>query len=144
MRLTALSQDPEAYESALRDWSGAGDTEERWRGRLTDVPFNAVLTEGGSPAGMVSVTAPDGDGLAELISLWVPPHARGRGAGDTAVRAALEWAGRQRGVHQVGLGVRPGNDRAVALFARNGFTRARVDEGGELRMTRPVRREAED
>ncbi|MFJ8493744.1 GNAT family N-acetyltransferase [Streptomyces sp. NPDC094038] len=139
LRLRALTESPEVYASALADWTGPQDTEERWRGRLTDVPFNAVLWHGDRAVGMVSGTAPGADGLVELISLWVAPEARGRGLGDAAVGAVLAWARRTHPGRAVALSVRLGNNRAADLFRRNGFVDAAV-AGGERDERRMLHR----
>jgi ribosomal protein S18 acetylase RimI-like enzyme len=138
LRLRALAESPEVYASVLADWTGPRDTEERWRGRLTDVPFNAVLWHGDRAVGMVSGTAPGTGGLVELISLWVAPEARGRGVGDAAVGAVLAWARRTHPGCAVALSVMAGNDPAVGLFRRNGFVDAPAAgaEAGERRMLR--------
>src|SRR5262249_27607614 len=63
-RLGAPAEAPYAF----RSWMGGGDRAERWRARLS-VPgsFNVVALP---------------DGVAELVSLWVSPAARGHGIGD--------------------------------------------------------------
>lgn len=43
LRLAAPTETPEAFGSTLAAWSGSGDTEARWRGRLDDVGLNLVL-----------------------------------------------------------------------------------------------------
>lgn len=57
LRLAALAEAPAVFGSTLADWTGEGDTEDRWRARLSSVPFNAIVTCDGEPAGMVSATA---------------------------------------------------------------------------------------
>jgi hypothetical protein len=57
-----------AFSSSLADWSGAGDSEERWRARLTPVQFNLAAYLGGTEAGMISGVE-FGDGAAELLSM---------------------------------------------------------------------------
>ncbi|WP_325004908.1 hypothetical protein [Intrasporangium sp.] len=69
LRRAALTESPAAFGSTLAQWSGAGDTERRWRARLTSVALNLVLTMDGEPVGLVSATAPGADGHVELISL---------------------------------------------------------------------------
>lgn len=71
LRRGALSEAPGAVGSTLAEWSGAGDTEQRWRARLAGVALNLVLTVDGEPVAMVSATAPGTDGEVELIGLWV-------------------------------------------------------------------------
>ncbi len=119
LRLAALTEAPEAFGSTLADWSGAGDTEARWRGRLHHVPYNVLALRDDVAVGMVSATEPHEDGV-ELVSMWVAPSARGHGVGDALVDAVAAWA-RERGVATVTHDVRASNDRAVALYARNGF-----------------------
>lgn len=124
LRLAALTQAPAAFGSTLTEWSGAGDTEQRWRSRLHDVALNLVLIRDGVPVGMVSATAPDAEGQVELISLWVTPAARGRGVGDKAVRQVLAWARRAHPASRVVLSVKTDNDHAGRLYQRQGFVDA--------------------
>jgi len=42
LRQAALAEAPGAFGSTLAEWTGAGDTEARWRARLVTVPFNVV------------------------------------------------------------------------------------------------------
>ncbi|MBB5853824.1 GNAT family N-acetyltransferase [Amycolatopsis umgeniensis] len=114
LRLAALRLDPDVFGATLAHWEDA--PEERWRARLTDVPFNVLAT----PAGMVSATAPEG-GAVELLSLWVAPAGRGRGVGDALVTAVLEWA-RSVGAESVRLRVYDHNARARDLYYRHGFS----------------------
>ncbi|TWP36498.1 GNAT family N-acetyltransferase [Leekyejoonella antrihumi] len=138
LRQAALADAPEAFGSALADWTGTGDTEERWRARLEDVPVNLVMTLDGAPAGMVSVAAPDAHGMVELISMWVAPEARGRSVGDEAVRQAIAWATQRFPSCRMSLSVKTGNRHAVALYQRHGFVDAgpSPDDADERRMCR--------
>ena len=120
LRLAALAEAPDAFSSTLADWTGAGDTEERWRARLSGVPFNVVASFDGQPAGMVSGTLPDGSGAAELLSTWVSPAARGHAVGDALVEAVIGWASDQM-AGRLRLGVREANEHAIALYRRHGF-----------------------
>jgi ribosomal protein S18 acetylase RimI-like enzyme len=124
LRLAALAEAPAAFGSTMADWSGAGDTERRWRERLAGVALNLILTWENEPVGMVSALAPDGAGLIELISLWVAPSARGRGVGDEAVRQVVAWARREHPAGRVVLDVKSDNERAIGLYRRHGFTDA--------------------
>jgi ribosomal protein S18 acetylase RimI-like enzyme len=120
LRLAALAEAPRAFRSRLADWVGEGDRAERWRARLS-IPgsFNVVAVLDGEPAGMASGVPAD-DGIAELISLWVSPAARGRGVGDQLMQAVERWA-RQEGMAMLRLAVVQGNANAAALYIRNGF-----------------------
>jgi ribosomal protein S18 acetylase RimI-like enzyme len=119
LRLQALTEAPAAFGSTLAEWTGAGDTEARWRGRLASVPVNLVARLDGKAAGMVSATSPNGDAV-ELISMWVAPKARGRGVGAALIHAVVDWA-RHQHVAQVVLDVREGNEPAIRLYEREGF-----------------------
>ena len=118
LRLEALAESPEAFSSTLSGWTGPGDTEQRWRARLRDVPYNVLVLRHGRPVGMVSATACS-EGV-ELISMWVHPNTRGLGAGDALVGGVLTWAS-DRGATLVHLAVRAANRHAVELYERNGF-----------------------
>jgi ribosomal protein S18 acetylase RimI-like enzyme len=134
LRLAALAESAAAFGSTLAEWTGPGDTEQRWRGRLSSVPYNIVLRSGGVPAGMVSAYV-QADGTVELISMWVAPSARGRGVGDAAIRAVVAWAGSR----EVVLSVKTGNAPAIALYRRHGFVDAgrSPDDVSETLMRRP-------
>ncbi|MGI3784241.1 MAG: GNAT family N-acetyltransferase [Janthinobacterium lividum] len=141
LRLAALAQAPEAFGSTLAEWTGDGDTEERWRRRLSEVPHNLVLAVDGLDVGMVSLTAPDGHAPPEVIGMWVAPDARGTGVGDAAVEAVLDVAAEAHPGSAVALSVYAGNATARRLYARHGFVDAgpSPDGEGELRMVhRPV------
>ncbi len=123
LRLASLGDAPDAFYSTLAEWSGEGDTEERWRTRLNDVPLNLVATVQGIDAGIVSALVNE-DGDAELISMWVSPRFRGQGVGDRLVGKVVGWA-RAQGLAGVTLGVKADNQSAIRLYKRNGF----VDSG---------------
>jgi ribosomal protein S18 acetylase RimI-like enzyme len=141
LRLRALAEDPDAFGSTLSDWSGPLDTEARWRGRLHDVAHNVLAELDGEPVGMVSATEPSG-GIAELISMWVAPSARGHGAGDALMQDVARWAHGQQATMLL-LDVREANDAAIGLYVRHGFTDvgptpAEPGAPPERRMTRPL------
>lgn len=136
LRQEALREAPHAFGSTLAEWQGAGDTEERWRARLTSVPHNVVAHLDGEPAGIVGGTAPDANGTVELISMWVAPFARGRGVGDALVQSVIAWARTQR-ANAVLLAVKPGNEHALSLYRRHGFTGGAVVDG-ELTFIHPL------
>ena len=119
LRLAALAADPEAFGSTLADWSGRGDAESRWRGRLVAVALNLLADLDGEAVGMLSASLPV-EGTAALLSMWVAPAARGHGVGDALIDAALRWV-RTQGARRVALDVRQGNLPAIALYRRHGF-----------------------
>lgn len=120
LRLQALAEAPHAFGSTFESWRDAG--EDRWRGRLSAVPYNLIAELSGRPAGMASGTLEDGP--AELISMWVAPFARGRGVGSALIDAIAEWAATVR-PGELRLQVVEGNAPAIRLYERNGF----VDRG---------------
>ena len=118
LRLAALAEAPTAFGSRLADWQGAN--EERWQERLSipgSVNFVALLD--GMAIGMVS-GVPGDDCAPELISMWVSPAARGKGVGDRLVESVAQWA-RQLGAAVLRLAVAEDNEKAAALYRRNGF-----------------------
>ena len=118
MRLAALAEAPYAFHTRIEDWVGA--TEERWRSRL-DVPGRFLVADlDGRKAGIVCGLPPDALGVADLLSLWVAPFARGRGVSDALVGAVLEFAD-EMGADRVALHVVEGNDAASDLYLRHGF-----------------------
>jgi ribosomal protein S18 acetylase RimI-like enzyme len=123
LRLDALGEAPDAFSSTLAQWQGEGDTDARWRARLSTVALNVVANLDGRAAGMVSGAAPNHDGTVNLISMWVAPFARGRGVGDALVASVIQWAWQQRAA-RVSLAVVESNGHAVALYRRHGFTDA--------------------
>jgi ribosomal protein S18 acetylase RimI-like enzyme len=127
VRLAALTEAPHAFKSRVEDWHRGG--EEQWRARLA-MPgtYNIVARLDGRVVG-VSRGVPGADGVAELRSVWVSPEARGHRVGDGLVAAVESWAARS-GATALKLAVVPGNDRALALYRRNGF--AATNEPGDL------------
>ncbi len=145
LRLEALREAPYAFGSTFDDWQGPGDTELRWRRRLKDVPLNLIAHVEETPAGMVSATSSQVDQIAELISLWVVPFARGRGVGDALVKAVIQWV-TDRQARRLILDVTGDNHYATALYRRHGFTDEGFIEGSgpgsqvERRMSYAVQR----
>ncbi|MCU1474777.1 GNAT family N-acetyltransferase [Amnibacterium sp.] len=119
LRLAALATDPAAFGSTLADWTGPNDVEARWRARLADSPFPVLLDLDGRPVGMIAAMLEDD--VVEVVSLWVDPSARGRGVGEVAIAAIVDFAAGR----DVLLSVRTDNGPAVRLYRRSGF----VDEG---------------
>ena len=118
MRLAALAEAPYAFHTRIEDWVGA--TEDRWRSRLEVPGLFLVADLDGRKAGIVCGLPPDALGVADLLSLWVAPFARGRGVSDALVGAILDFA-RRRGAERVALHVVEGNDPAGGLYRRHGF-----------------------
>jgi ribosomal protein S18 acetylase RimI-like enzyme len=116
IRLTALAGAPREFSSTLAD--SARLSEEDWRERLAG-RAQFVVRQDGQPVGTAGCLI-EPDGTAELVSMWVNPDWRGRGAGDVLVSAVLGWA-RRAGYPDVRLWVTIGNGAAQRLYARHGF-----------------------
>ena len=123
LRLDALRKAPYAFGSKLADWEGHGDTEARWRARLSAVALNVIATLDAKAVGMVSATMPDDTQTSELLSIWVEPAARGRGVANALMTAACAWVTMQ-GANRMKLAVFKENLRAVAFYQRHGFVAA--------------------
>lgn len=121
LRLAALAEAPYAFGSTLADWQGEGDREDRWRARLA-LPgsHNLLATLEGEPAGMASGVPSSDPEVAELISMWISPAARGQGVGAALIAEVARWA-RSRGAGRLRLAVSEGNEAAVRLYERCGF-----------------------
>jgi ribosomal protein S18 acetylase RimI-like enzyme len=125
LRLAALRDTPDAFGATLVDEGEQPAT--WWRDRLAredaDTLVASVVTPDGPTvwAGLC-VLAPvtDRPGTLGLFSVWVAPWARGTGAGDALLAAAIERA-RGRGAEELALDVGDHNDVAAGLYARHGF-----------------------
>ncbi|MGI9623320.1 MAG: GNAT family N-acetyltransferase [Acidimicrobiales bacterium] len=139
VRLRALEEDPAAFGSTLADWSGSGDSKERWSERLDNVAANFVAFLPGGPVGQVSGGRTEQSAHVELMSMWVAPEARGTGVGDALVEAVERWA-RELGAESVALSVKVDNRPAIRLYERKGFARASTPaRDGEYEMVKSLR-----
>ena len=59
-------------------------------------------------------------GVAEVVSFWVDPRARGRGVGSALLAAAEDWA-RAAGYPAVRIDVADDNAAAIALYERRSY-----------------------
>lgn len=128
VRIAALTDTPEAFGSTLA--RELGFSEDVWRGRLRDdahrgySQFVATLDE--NVAGTIGlIRSGERTDVAEMVSTWVSPDARGRGIGDLLVVTLIDTA-RDEGYMGVDLWVAEGNDYAERLYARRGFVRTGV------------------
>ena len=128
VRLAALADAPEAFGSTTARELAFGEAE--WRRRAGAAP-NFIAWREDDPVGLVTVVGrPGGDGEDpvrewELVSMWVSPTARGSGAADLLVSAAVE-AVRAESAERLILWVADGNGRARAFYLRAGFQPAGV------------------
>ena len=118
VRLAALREAPYAFGSSYA--REAAFTEEQWRGRINDrsVTYFAYLPENPEPAGLAGGYV--ADGVANVVSLWVCPSARGNGVGEALIAATVDWA-KARDHDSLVLWVTESNTPARSLYDRCGF-----------------------
>jgi GNAT superfamily N-acetyltransferase len=120
LRLRALADAPTAFASTYE--GEAAQPESWWRDRLrrSDSTLFAAL-DGDRWIGIAGVVvAEEAPTSAHLISMWVDPRVRRRGAGGQLVDAVAAWA-RDRGLHGVDLWVTETNEPARRFYASCGF-----------------------
>lgn len=118
LRLRALADAPDAFEST-HDETAARPVES-WVQQLRDLP-TFVVREGDRDLGMArGAIDPERPATGWLLSMWVDPAARGKGAGERLVDAVVGWA-RGAGLKRILLDVGDENAPAIALYARKGF-----------------------
>ncbi len=119
VRLAALREAPSAFGSSYA--REASFTEEQWRGRINDrsVTYFAYLPENPEPAGLAGVYV--ADGVADVVSMWVRPSARGHAVGEALIGATADWA-KARDHAWLLLWVTESNAPARKLYERCGFT----------------------
>jgi ribosomal protein S18 acetylase RimI-like enzyme len=142
IRLTALTQAPEAFGSTPereRTFSEA-----QWRQRLTARNTLIAEAEDIGPCGLIGIVLDsddkddeeqreeEGSPVAELVSVWVAPAARGRGVGARLVTAAGDRA-TALGAAELRLWVAVDNPAAERLYRRLGFQRT-----GAVQPIRPA------
>ena len=118
VRLAALREAPSAFGSTYA--REAAFTEQQWRGRISDrsVTYFAYLPDNPEPAGLAGVYVQDD--VADVVSMWVRPSARGRGAGEALIEATADWA-KARDHACLLLWVTESNAPARKLYDRCGF-----------------------
>ena len=99
-------------ESTWRDWVAEG--------ALGEEKVLFVAEDGDEVMGVVGGFGRLDRAEVQLISLWVDPRSRGRGAARGLIRAVAEWA-RERGAGRVVLFVQEANAPGRALYASAGF-----------------------
>jgi ribosomal protein S18 acetylase RimI-like enzyme len=120
VRRAALAQDPAAFGATLAQWSGDGDTEQRWRDRLGLAGAqHALAFVDGEPAGQAGLLAWD-DGVLELTAMWVAPAARRLGAGRALIEVLAD-AAFHAGAGALRLAVFAGNEAAERVYRSAGF-----------------------
>ena len=125
IRLLALRDAPRAFASTFEVESKrpAIAWEDRARGRASgNISATFVAETGDDWVGLVgAVRDPEEPRVVELVSMWVAPAARRSGVGARLVEEVLLWAG-VADAERVELWVTRGNDPAIALYRRAGFS----------------------
>jgi GNAT superfamily N-acetyltransferase len=120
MRLRALADSPSAFGSSLaREKDRAEADWRRWIGSRDGVMFACVDEEAWLGIAGTYVE-PEQPGVVSVVSMWVAPEGRRRGAGRRLLDACVQWA-RQRGAAEARLWVTSGNQSARALYEAAGF-----------------------
>ena len=124
VRLRALADSPDAFGRTLAEEAVRPDAE--WARRLAssaDVRANLpVVAEArgelvGLAWGRIDPSNPD---IATLTQMWVAPTHRGRGVGQSLLKAVIAWATAQNAA-SLDLGVTCGDNPARRLYERAGF-----------------------
>jgi ribosomal protein S18 acetylase RimI-like enzyme len=149
-RLRALADTPEAFGDSYA--LAIARPPEFWHQRVADTAagLTSVLVVAVDAAtdtwlGMTgSYIEEDAPETAEVVSVWVAPEARRRGAARLLLEAATAWAA-SRGTTRQRLWVTETNQRAQALYLGAGFTATGTTQPlpsnptlQELEMVRPV------
>jgi GNAT superfamily N-acetyltransferase len=118
VRLAALREAPSAFGSTYA--REAAFAEEQWRGRINDrsVTYLAYLPDNPEPAGLAGAYV--AGGVANVVSMWVRPSARGSGVGEALIGAIADWA-KARDHDSLVLWVTESNTPARNLYDRCGF-----------------------
>lgn len=142
IRLEALRDAPDAFASTYHRETAFEPAE--WHRRATrDGSFLAFIPGLAEPAGLVGGFEQE-PGVAELVSMFVRPQARGHGVGEALIDAVAAWA-QHRSATSVHLWVSETNKPAIRLYERCGFTVTRERQPlpsnpalGEVGMTRAL------
>jgi GNAT superfamily N-acetyltransferase len=92
VRVRALADAPFAFGSRLEEEQDR--PEAFWRSRLeSDAAATFLAIQGQETVGLVrTFVEPEDVTSAQLVSMWVAPHARGRRVGRQLVAAVVQWA----------------------------------------------------
>ena len=126
LRLAALLDSPRAFWTTYAQ--AASRSEDQWRSSLdwplwiAHAPISPDPDHPAAPVGLVALWHAPGssDGDIGLVQMWVASWARGRGAADALIGAAVDFA-RSDGWTRVTLEVAQENDRARGAYRRMGF-----------------------
>jgi GNAT superfamily N-acetyltransferase len=115
LRLRSLADSPDAFARRFVDEQAPPDA--HWI-RLTE----SVTIPGGHPLGLAfGLLDKERPQIGHVGGMWVDPGARGKGAGQALLSAAVDWA-RSREIDRLDLWGTEGNHSATRLYERAGFT----------------------
>jgi diamine N-acetyltransferase len=100
-----------------------------------------LIYRGDEPVGFLLFHPIDPDRPADghlIVRFMIDHRFQGQGLARPALRAAIDWIARERGVDRVRLSVVPENDRARALYRSEGFTETGELDHGELVMVASI------
>ncbi len=119
IRLEALRTDPDAFGSSLAREEGF--KESHWRMRLRASPW-FVAVDADDDVGLACVIQEPGADERDrhLVSFWVRPGSRRRGAGRALLDAAARWAASD-GATRLTLWLVQGTTAAAAVYRAAGF-----------------------
>ena len=107
-------EDGKAWLAAVeRAWA---DSDER--------TFGIFDEENGPLRGVVTVRLREGG----TVGYWLDPSARGRGLMTQAVRAVVQWAREEHGIHRLFLTTHPDNVASQRVAEKAGFARVGMTE----------------
>lgn len=124
VRLRALRESPSAFASSIaREESFR---EMHWRMRLRSAPTWVAVVDG-ADGGLVGAIEEPGapPGERHVVSLWVAPEVRRRGAGRALLGVVEQWAAAE-GADTLTLWSIEGNDAAAALYEACGWVASDV------------------
>jgi len=126
LRLRSLAEAPDSFANSFADASAKPDSYWQEMARSVTEPGRHVMfvaENDAAPVGLAfGLLDKEHAATAHLGGMWVDPAARGLGVGRALVEAVLAWA-RERGFARVALWVTEGNDAAITLYERTGFSR---------------------
>lgn len=125
LMLVAYAQAPDAFTSTAEE--RAAEPESWWVNRMADpsglsVVFGAFVDQELVGAAALEFSAkPKTKHKAHLIGMYVSPRARGTGAGQQLLLAAIGFALARAGTTVITLTVTEGNESALGLYRDAGF-----------------------
>jgi GNAT superfamily N-acetyltransferase len=128
IRLRALADAPDAFGTTHAEASTRPEQWWRdWATRSSDGEGQAMMLawDGADAVGIAGVFA--GEGVWNVISMWVEAPVRGQGVGRLLLDTVVAWA-RAHGEGPIRLSVTDGNDAARRLYERYGFRDTGVTE----------------